>query len=546
MNKTVTANISGIVFYLEIDAYDKLNNYLATIKNYLRDAESREEIMADIESRIAELFKERFNNDRSVVIMSDVDHVIAVMGEPEQYFDGDEDTNTNSSWTDANNDSTKSKSKRIYRDEDDKVIGGVCAGIGHYFGIDRIWIRIVFLFAFFVWGIGFIPYIILWIVIPKAKTTAEKLEMKGEAVNVDNIKKTVEDKFNDLKDSFNGEGAKNAANGLSNVLSKFFTFIGMVILFILKFFVKFVGIILLIIGISVLIVLMATAFNSDVVTVVSDSSVFQIKSYDIIHALIGTGTNSTLTIAALVLILGIPVIALIYGAIKLIFNLKTNNKAIGIGLISLWVSGIVLSFYIGSTTFSDFTNNQKTKSNIEWKSNSNTLYLNTLTEDDDLYNNFSFPPEVGNLWIEDGQVYYDNLEVDVLPSRSNKIEIVVEQLAKGKTRKEARERAEKINYSYLLKDSVLKISPYLYFDLDDRLRGQEVKVHILLPIGSKIVLEEGSEAIIYDIKNVTNEYDGDMIGETWIMLENGLNCLDCPLLPSVSSQNIDTVRTVIK
>ena len=88
--------------------------------------------------------------------------------------------------------------------------------------------------------------------------------MKGEAVNVDNIKKTVEDKFNDLKDSFNGEGAKNAANGLSNVLSKFFTFIGMVILFILKFFVKFVGIILLIIGISVLIVLMATAFNSDV------------------------------------------------------------------------------------------------------------------------------------------------------------------------------------------------------------------------------------------------------------------------------------------
>ena len=544
MNKTVTANISGIVFYLEVDAYDKLNNYLATIKNYLKETDSREEIMADIESRIAELFKERFNNERSVVIMSDVDHVIVIMGEPEQYFDGEDSPENNASWSSSNNNTNKSK--RIYRDEDDKVIGGVCAGIGHYFGVDRIWIRILFLVAFFVGGFGFIPYIILWIVIPKAKTTAEKLEMKGEAVNVDNIKKTVEDKFNDLKDSFNGEGATKAANGLSNVLSKLFTFIGMVILFILKFFVKFIGVILLIIGISFLILLLATTFNSDVITVVSDSSIFQIKSYDIIHALIGTGTNSTLTIAALIMVLGVPVIAFIYAAIKLLFNLKTNNKAIGIGLFSIWIVGIVLSFYIGSTTVSQFANNQKTKNTIEWTSNSNTIYLNALTEEDDLFNDFTFPPEVGNLWIEQGKVYYDNLEVDVLASRGNKIEIIVEQLAHGKTRKLAKERAEKINYSYLLQDSSLKISPYLNFDLNDRLRGQEIKIHILLPIGSKIVLEEGSEQIIYDIKNVTNEYDGDMIGETWIMLENGLNCLDCALLPSVSSQQIDTIKTSIK
>ena len=188
MNKTVTANISGIVFNIEVDAYDKLNNYLATIKKYLGNTDSRDEVMADIESRVAELFKERFNNERSVVTLSDVDYVISVMGEPEQYFDGTEEE---SDWTSdkSNSSSTKQKSKRIFRDEDDKIIGGVCSGIGHYFGIDRIWIRIIFLFAFFVWGVGFIPYIILWIVIPKAKTTAEKLEMKGEAVNVDNIKK---------------------------------------------------------------------------------------------------------------------------------------------------------------------------------------------------------------------------------------------------------------------------------------------------------------------------------------------------------------------
>ncbi len=545
MNKTITANISGIVFYLEIGAYDKLNNYLSTIKKYLNDADSRDEIMADIESRIAELFKERFKNERSVVIMSDVDHIIAIMGEPEQYFDGEDAEETTSSKS-ADENSQKAKSKRIFRDEDDKVAGGVCSGIGHYFGIDRIWIRVIFLFAFFVWGVGFIPYIILWIVIPKAKTTAEKLEMKGEAVNVDNIKKTVEDKFNELKDSFNGEGAKNAANSLSNVLSKIFTFIGMVILFILKFFVKFIGVILLIIGISLLVALLATTFNSEVITVVSDNSIFQIKSYDIIHALIGTGTNSTLTLVALILVFGIPVIGIIYSAIKILFKLKTNNKAIGISLLSLWVVGVILSFYIAISTVTDFTNTQKSKTKIEWISKSNTIYLNSLVEEDDLQRDYKFPPVIGNLWIEDDKIYYDNLEVDVLQSKSNQIELIVEKIAQGKNRKVAKERAELIDFSYLLKDSILKISPFINFDLIEQLRGQEVKVHIMLPIGSKIVLEEGCENIIYDIKNVTNEYDWDMIGETWIMLENGLNCLDCKLLPSISSNDVDTVKTIIK
>jgi phage shock protein PspC (stress-responsive transcriptional regulator)/DNA-dependent RNA polymerase auxiliary subunit epsilon len=542
MNKTVTANISGIVFYLEVDAYDKLNNYLATIKNYLNNADSRDEIMADIESRIAELFKERFNNERSVVIMSDVDHVIAIMGEPEQYIE-DGEPESNFSW--ENGEPSRGKSKRIFRDEDDKVIGGVCAGIGHYFGIDRIWIRIIFLFAFFVWGVGFIPYLILWIVIPKAKTTAEKLEMKGEAVNVDNIKKTVEDKFNDLKDSFNGEGATKAANGLSNVLSKFFTFIGTVILFILKFFVKFIGVILLIIGIAFLMILLATIFNSEVVNVFTDSGVFQVKSYDIIHAIIGTGTNATLTITAITLLVGIPVIALIYAAIKLLFKVKTNNKAIGLSLVALWVSGVVLSFYVGSVTLSDFKATQKTRETIPVKNN-NTLYLNTITEDDNVYGEYQFPPTDSDIWIESERVFYHNLTVDVLPSKGNNIELIVERSADAKSRKLAKERAEKISFTYALTDSLLKISPYIDFKIEDRLRNQKVKVHIMLPIGAKIVLQEGSENVIYDIKNVTNEYDLDMVGETWIMLENGLNCLDCELLPSVSSQSIDTIKTIIQ
>jgi len=542
MNKTVTANISGIVFNIEVDAYDKLNNYLATIKKYLGNTDSRDEVMADIESRVAELFKERFNNERSVVILSDVDHIISVMGEPEQYFDGTEEE---SDWTEnKNTDSKKQKSKRIFRDEDDKIVGGVCSGVGHYFGIDRIWIRIIFLFAFFVWGVGFIPYLILWIVIPKAKTTAEKLEMKGEAVNVDNIKKTVEDKFNDLKDSFNGEGAKDAANSLSGALSKLFTFIGMVILFILKFAIKFFGLIFIIIGISILIALTATLFNSDIVTVVSNNEIFTIPSHDILEALIGTGFNSTLALIALILIVGIPMIGLIYSGIKMIFKLRTNNSVIGISMGVLWIVGIILASYVTIISLKELKSSQKSLSTIEWTSTSNIIYLSDLNESDNQFNDFDIPTLEEGLWIEDGKVYYDNLEVDVLPTRGDKIKIMVEKISKGSNRKDAKERAEKIDFAYHIEDSILKFSPFIHFDLEDKFRVQEVKVHIMLPVGAKIALKEGSENIIYDIKNVGNEYDLDMIGETWVMLNEGLTCLDCKFIDGVNSSilNKDSVN----
>tara|TARA_R110002073_G_scaffold27404_5_gene88466 strand:- start:906 stop:1496 length:591 start_codon:yes stop_codon:yes gene_type:complete len=192
MNKTVTANISGIVFHIEVDAYEKLNNYLNTIKSYFKSAEGADEIMADIEARIAELLKA---GPAEVVNMNDVNHIIETMGEPEQYIDEDAEPSASGK--------EKSKagfmSKRLFRDPDDNVIGGVCSGLGYYFGIDRIWFRVAFLIALFGFGTGIFVYLILWIIIPIPKTTAEKLEMKGEPVNIENIGNTIKEEFESLK-----------------------------------------------------------------------------------------------------------------------------------------------------------------------------------------------------------------------------------------------------------------------------------------------------------------------------------------------------------
>ena len=200
MNKTVTANISGIVFHIESEAYEKLHKYLNTIRNYFHDSDGKDEIMADIESRIAELFRESLTNGKEVVTMAEVNRVVEIMGEPEQYMDESSSENFNYQESYSEGSTQTFRSKKLYRDPDDKILGGVCSGLGHYFGVDRIWIRALFVIAVIAgFGFGIIIYLILWGIIPKAMSTSEKLEMKGEPINVENIGNSIKDEFTSFK-----------------------------------------------------------------------------------------------------------------------------------------------------------------------------------------------------------------------------------------------------------------------------------------------------------------------------------------------------------
>jgi phage shock protein PspC (stress-responsive transcriptional regulator) len=203
MKKTVTINLSGFIFHIDEDAYDHLSNYLSKIRGYFTDSEGQEEIMSDIESRIAEMFQEKITKNKEVINMTDVEKVIAVMGKPEDYLDESaqtetkEEANRQSSTGSATH--TNTRTRRVFRDPDNEVLGGVCGGIGAYFNIVPLWLRLAFVVSFFVFGTGLLLYIILWIIIPEAKTTAEKLEMRGEQVNVSNIEKSIKEEIDNLK-----------------------------------------------------------------------------------------------------------------------------------------------------------------------------------------------------------------------------------------------------------------------------------------------------------------------------------------------------------
>ena len=251
MKKTININLAGFVFYIDEDAYEALQKYLNNIRTYLGNTEGREEIIDDIESRIAELFSEK---QKQVITLIEINEVIEVMGQPEDYMSEDEPEEKTAD---------QQSSKRLYRDPDSTVLGGVCSGVGHYLNIDAVWIRLIFLAM--VWsGVSILIYFILWAIIPKAETTAQKLEMKGKAATFSNIEDYVRKGYENVKDDFKnvdfkgaGEKAKQGASGffafLGELISKLLSALGKLLSFIANIMGKLLGVIILITTVALII-----------------------------------------------------------------------------------------------------------------------------------------------------------------------------------------------------------------------------------------------------------------------------------------------------
>lgn len=194
MKKTLNTNINGISFIIDEDAYAILNTYLSTIKMHFKNKKGSDEIISDIEARIAELFQQMLNEKKQVLNIDDVNKVIGQMGQPSD-FDSDTEDET------VYDAKPPRGQKRLYRDIGDRMIGGVCSGLGAYFNVDTVWIRLLFVVVT-ISGLSPLAYIILWVIIPAARTVSERLEMRGDPVNISNIEKSIREELNDLRDKF--------------------------------------------------------------------------------------------------------------------------------------------------------------------------------------------------------------------------------------------------------------------------------------------------------------------------------------------------------
>ncbi len=185
MKKTITINLGGMVFHIDEDAYRQLEEYLRSLGDHYANDPASGEILEDIEARMAELFHEKMSPGQEVITLANTQEVIRIMGYPEDFMEEDPSA--------AYGRRQRTHYRRIYRDPDSRVLGGVCGGLGAYFNIDPLVFRLLFIAVTLLGGAGVLLYIILWIIVPEAKTTAQKLEMRGEPVNVSNIGKKVKE-----------------------------------------------------------------------------------------------------------------------------------------------------------------------------------------------------------------------------------------------------------------------------------------------------------------------------------------------------------------
>jgi phage shock protein PspC (stress-responsive transcriptional regulator) len=520
MKKTFTINISGTVFHIEEDAYEVLQKYLVNLKSHFGASEEGKEILADIEARIAEIFIEKSTNVQNVVTIEMVNVAIEIMGTPEDFVDEEGQEEAQVTETEE-----AKRKRRLYRDPDHRVIGGVCGGLGAYFNMDPVILRIIFVaLLFLTGGTALLAYVILWIAVPKAKNTAQRLEMRGQEATVKNIEKSIKEEVGEMKENFKKmKDSETYAKGKRTVdAAGDVAYSGIKV--ILRVAVIVIGVLLIISGFLGLL-----GFISSMV--IGHSFVQgwpmiwspEVEVPGFLNHFVSPGTV-TFGMIAIGILAGIPLLAMLFIGTKLVFRYKTNNTAIGLTMVGVWL--IALVSLIG-VSLGQLGNYKSQSSVTETKTIScDSCQTLTLKLGEDKYEDYAkMDFEIDNVKVAvvDGEeVLLGIAQLDVEKSGNNEFAILVKKASRGKTREVAKENSENIIYRYDIKDSTVVFDPYFILAKDDKYRAQQVDITIKVPEGKAVFLSDDLVKIIHDIENVSNTWDGDMVGKTWEMKPEGL------------------------
>ncbi|RKS03308.1 PspC domain-containing protein [Flavobacterium sp. 102] len=519
MNKTVNINIGGLFFHIDEDAYQKLSRYFDAIKRSLSNSSGKDEIMKDIEMRVAELLTEKQKTDKHVINNKDVDEVIVVMGQPEDYRLDDEDSKETKSEPYYN----FPPRKKLYRDKDRGLIGGVCTGLGHYFGIESVWIKIIFLLLAFT-SFGIIAYIILWIATPKAITTSEKLEMTGEPVTISNIEKKVREEFDSVSNKFKNANYDEMGNQVKSGAERVASGLGDVIMKIFGAFAKVLGAIILVFSALTLAGLFIGLFTF------GTTSFIDAPWQRYVDAVNYTDVPLWIFGVLAFLAIGIPLFFfLLLGLKLLVTNMKSLSAVAKYSLLAIWIFAVGALVVIGikQSTESAFEGKavQKEVINIQptdtlqIKFVSNDFFSKNIYEHED----FTFTQDSAKNEV----IYSNQISFEIKSTDKAQPYLQIEKLADGKSFKEANIRAEKINYGFKMVGNQLLLDNYLVTEMASKYRDQRVELYLYLPKGTVFVADE----TVQHFDESHNEYFNLHYSSgkyTYKVEETQVKCLDCP------------------
>ncbi|AMO19140.2 PspC domain-containing protein [Flavobacterium columnare] len=534
-------NLGGFFFHIDEDAYQKLNRYFSAIRNSL-SIEGRDEIMNDIESRIAELFSEKLGSSKQVLSLNDIDDVIDIMGQPEDYKIEEEPSK-------SSNYSYKGKTKKLYRDKETGIVAGVCSGLGHYFGLDPVWIRIALVLLVFAgFGVGLLAYIILWLVTPEAITTSEKLEMKGEPITISNIEKKVKEEFESVSDKFKSADYTQMGENVRSGAQKVGSSLGDIIVNIMKIFAKFIGAIMVFTGGITIIGLLVGVFT------LSSTSFMKLPWIEYFESFNYTGTSLWIICLISFFAVAIPFFFLLILGLKILVpTINSIGNVAKLTLSAIWLSSIIALITLGIITSSELAYENK----VVYKSYLNKAFRSNDTLTLKFKNNDYFSKDVDDRTdfelVQDSlgheYIYSNNVELELMPTDETKPYIQIEYTAKGKTLSEARKNADRITYKFRNDDTnpdTLSLDNYFLIDPKYKFRDHQVRIFLFVPKGMYIKPDRSLKH--YDITN--SDYFGFYTSSNdyiYKVEENKIKCKNCPttLLEDEDEESDDDNTTVI-
>lgn len=529
MKKTVQVNLSGQVFTLDEDAYDLLSNYLHQIGRLYDRSPGKDEIITDIELRIAELLLEDMADNKQVVTMKDVESVIKIMGRPEE-FEGDDEFDEPLRESSRANDFNK---KSLYRDQDNAIAGGVCAGIAHYLGTRPSYVRFVMLIALVFAGSGFFVYLLLWILVPAARTTAEKLSMKGEPVNVNSIGRSIEEEINNLGEriSANGSG-KKFTRGLASGLDQFFHFLAELLRNIFLGLGKVFGVLFLMVGLFSVVGLLAAVFGvADFFHWGTDDWGNSMSLYEFGDIVFSTSEWFVSAIVGLMIVVTIPFIGLAYGGFSLLVP-RFKVPYLGVSLLGIWFIGVAIVIFTAFGVGREFSKEDTSRSQLilaDYGLDSDTIVVELGADPFHVSSSRSYRSNRRDfiMKMEGDEILFGNISFEIEEARGEEAILEILKSSQGASFDEARNKAAAIDYVAEIDSNAITLDAFFRFPMKQLLRDQDVKISLKIPEGKVVFLAEGTQRIIDDIDNIQDIYDPDMVNHHWKMTSRGLSCLDC-------------------
>lgn len=522
MNKTISINLGGFFFHIDEDAYQKLSRYFDAVKRSL-SPDGRDEIMKDIESRIAELFQERIQNEKQVIGLVEIDTVIGIMGQPEDYKIDDEKSTYQSSSSSSTN--FYYPSKRLYRDKENGMLGGVMAGLGHYLGIDTLWLRIIMVILFFGFGTGLFVYIVLWILVPEAVTTTQKLEMKGEPITISNIEKKVKEGFDDITSKFSNIDHEKIANTAKSGATRIGSTIEEVITTIFKVFAKIIGaFIVFFSGMGLLAII--------ILSIIMIFSSTMPDNYILNNIQTPIGLETPLWAQGMLLLLGfgIPLFFLLILGLKLIVNnLRSIGNYVKYSLLAVWLIavGIIISLGINEASQLAFEGKSVQKEVIAIAP---TDTLKIKFKNNDFYSKSNYRHHDFKITQDEGDneiIYSNNVSIEIKYTDEATPYMLIEKLANGKSTLQAKKRAEKIKYNYKIEGNTIVFDNYLLTAVENKFRGQEVEIYLYLPKGTIFQTDESYSNYDRSDYDFFDENEYDTKNPVYRVDSDKIRCLNC-------------------